>query len=194
MYLDKTAVDNAAELKEIENFKEKGSKPKPKIEDENWKARTGDGELTLSDLKKRQREELNEQMEESQQKRFKIVNFTSEDSHVVGEKKLFSYYCSICGEHCISSEANCLTLPRRKTDKAAALDEAKHFHKKYANFGEKILLRRKSGVEKQYRFYCRQCRQPLGYRSNPPKETSKFTYFFDKALVSEQSKAIAFRK
>lgn len=42
-----------------------------------------------------------------------------------------------------------------------ALEEAVHFHKKYANFGEKILLRRPNGVEKQYRFYCRQCRRPL---------------------------------
>jgi len=197
MYLDKDAVDNAEDLATLEKFKSGGNKQgqvKPRIEDDNWRARTAEGELTLSDLKRRQREELNEQLEESQQKRFKIVNFTSEDSHLVGEKQLFSFYCSICGEHGVTSEVDCFKLPRRRTDKAIAMEESVHFHKKYANFGERILLRRQNGVEKQYRFYCRQCRQPLGYRPNPPRETSKFTYFFDKALVSEQSAAIAFHK
>merc|ERR1711957_591211 len=108
---------------------------------------------------------------------------TSEDSIVVGEKQLFSFYCSICGEHCVTCDADCNTMPRRKTDKAIALEEAMYFHKKYANFGERILLRRQNGVERQYRFYCIQCRQPLGYRPNPPAETCKYTYFYDKALV-----------
>ncbi|CAK0879288.1 unnamed protein product [Prorocentrum cordatum] len=122
------------------------------------------------------------------------MNFTSEDTTLVGERRLFSFYCSICGEHCVTSETDCFRLPRRSTDKAYAMDEAVHFHKKYANFGERILLRRPGGVEKQYRFYCRQCRQPLGYRPSPPQETSRFTYFYDDAMVTEQSAAVAFQK
>merc|ERR1712048_1050266 len=109
-------------------------------------------------------------------------------------KKLFTFYCSICGELSVTCDADVKVMPRRSTDSAIALDEAMFFHKKYANFGERILLRRQNGVEKQYRFYCRQCRQPLGYRSSPPTETSKFTYFYDKALVRNQAQAVSFRK
>merc|ERR1719353_2140598 len=115
-------------------------------------------------------------------KRFKITNFTSEDSNLTADKKLFSYYCSICGDHALTTDTDAFALPRRSTDKAMALDEAQHFHKKYANFGERILLRRRNGVERQYRFYCKQCRSPLGYRPSPPGETSKYSYFFSDAL------------
>mmetsp|Transcript_122262 Transcript_122262/g.346627 ORF Transcript_122262/g.346627 Transcript_122262/m.346627 type:complete len:206 (+) Transcript_122262:85-702(+) len=200
----------SADLAEVEKFKNAmtgDERPAPRVaapegpgtgrykgDDPSWHAKTTEGETTLAEIKRRQREELAEQLEEGQQKRFKIVNFTSEDSNVIGEKTLFSLYCSICGEHCIASEIDCFQLPRRSTDKAMALEEALHFHKKYANFGERILLRRQNGVEKQYRFYCRQCRQPLGYRPSPPTETSRFTYFYDNALVSEQSAAVAFQK
>merc|ERR1712039_438746 len=120
-------------------------------DDPNWRAKTTEGETTLADIKRKQREQMAEQLEEAGQKRFKIMNYTSEDSTVVGEKRLFSFYCGICGEHCITSEVDCFKLPRRSTDRAMALDEAVHFHKKYANFGERILLRRQNGVEKQYR-------------------------------------------
>uniref|UniRef100_A0A7S1LNM7 STEEP1 domain-containing protein n=1 Tax=Alexandrium catenella TaxID=2925 RepID=A0A7S1LNM7_ALECA len=194
---------HAQDLAEVEKFQNQ-SKPqaaqaqaptgKYKGDDPNWRAKTTDNEMTLADIKRRQREELAEQLEEGQQKRFKIVNFTSEDSTVVGERRLFSFYCSICGEHCVTSETDCFKLPRRSTDKAMALEEAATFHKKYANFGERILLRRQNGVEKQYRFYCRQCRQPLGYRNSPPAETAKFSYFYDYSLVGDQSAAIAFQK
>merc|ERR1711862_1037375 len=156
--------------------------------------KTAEGEMTLAELKRRQREELAEELEEGVSKRFKIQNFTSEDSILVGDKKLFTCYCSICGELAVTCDADVKTLPRRSTDRALALDEAMYFHKKYANFGEKILLKRQNGVEKQFRFYCRQCRQPLGYRSSPPTETSKFSYFYKDGLAEEQSMALAFKK
>jgi len=167
---------------------------KLKGDDPNWRIKTGEGETTLADIKKRAREDLAEAQEEGVSRKFKIVNFTSEDSVVVGEKHLHSHYCSICGEHCVAADTKLLKLPRRATDRAFALDEAVHFHKKYANFGERILLKRPNGVEKQYRFYCRQCRQPLGYRPSPPTETSKFSYFYHDALVPEQGHAVAFSK
>mmetsp|Transcript_29283 Transcript_29283/g.80182 ORF Transcript_29283/g.80182 Transcript_29283/m.80182 type:complete len:198 (+) Transcript_29283:95-688(+) len=180
-----------------ENYKNKANeKPgaAPGLDDPNWRAKTTEGEMTLADIKRRQREELAEELEEGVNKRFRIVNYTSEDSIVVGEKKLFTFYCSICGELCITSDADVKTMPKRSTDSAIALDEALYFHKKYANFGEKILLRRQNGVEKQYRFYCRQCRQPLGYRPNPATETCKFSYFYKDSLVEEQGRAVAFQK
>merc|ERR1719181_1298552 len=190
----------SAENKELDAFSSKkqktedgGKKYQSKGEDPNWRVKTADGESTLADIKRRQREELAEQLEEGQQKRFKIVNFTSEDSNVVGDKTLFSFYCAICGEHALTSDVDVQSLPRRNTDKAMCLDEAMYFHKKYANFGEKILLRRQNGVEKQFRFYCKQCRQPLGYRPSPPTETSKFSYFYNDSLVEDQSAAVAFK-
>lgn len=185
---------------EVERFQNKGinlasaGKKGVSSDDPNWRVKTVEGETTLADVKRRQREEIAEQLEDSTLKRFKIVNFTSEDSIVIGEKSLRSFYCSICGEHSVASEMDVSKLPRRSTDRAKALDEAAHFHKKYVNFGERILLRRQNGVERQYRFYCKQCRQPLGYRPNPPSETSKFTYFYPTALVEDQSSAIAFKK
>merc|ERR1711924_60213 len=90
----------------------KGPVGRHKEDDPNWRAKTAEGESTLADIKRRQREELIESLEESQQKRFKITNFTSEDSHVVGEQKLLSLYCQICGEHCLTSEVDCMKLPR----------------------------------------------------------------------------------
>jgi len=196
-------VDTTVELEEVEKYRK--SRPlgeddsdkrggKLRGDDPNWKIKVGEGQETLADVKRRQREELAEALEEGVQKRYKIVNFTSEDSHVVNEKKLFSFYCSICGEHAVASDIDILTMPRRSTDNAIALEEAVYFHKKYANFGERILLRRQNGVEKQYRFYCRQCRQPLGYRSSPPTETSKYSYFYNGAVVTSQSAAVAFQK
>merc|ERR1712216_878180 len=107
-----------------------------------------------------------------------------------GEKKLFTCYCSICGELCVTCDGDVNTMPKRSTDSAIALDEAMYFHKKYANFGEKILLRRQNGVEKQYRFYCKQCRQPLGYRPSKANEVSKYTYFYNDSLVEDQSSAV----
>lgn len=195
--------ENSAELVQVEKFKTAGRAVVDKapelsryapVDDPTWQAKTADGESTLADIKRRQREELAEQLEEGTQKRFKIVNFTSEDSHVVGEKRLYSAYCSICGEHAVAGDVDLFGLPKRKTDSALALDEAMYFHKNYANFGERMLLRRQNGVERQYRFYCRHCRALLGYRSSPPKETSKYSYFFKIALVQEQSHAEAFRK
>merc|ERR1711934_131199 len=101
--------------KELDAF---GSRPtvdgraegKCKADDPNWRIKTVDGEATLADIKRRQREELAEALEEGQQKRFKIVNFTSEDSNVIGEKTLYSFYCAICGEHAITSDVDCHSL------------------------------------------------------------------------------------
>merc|ERR1719478_1838600 len=105
---DETGAANLSS-KDSKSYKFKGDDP-------NWKAKTASGEATLADIKRRQREDLQEQLEESQTKRFKIVNFTSEDSHVVGEKTLYSFYCAICGEHCVTSDADCFKLPKRSTD------------------------------------------------------------------------------
>mmetsp|Transcript_29794 Transcript_29794/g.68621 ORF Transcript_29794/g.68621 Transcript_29794/m.68621 type:complete len:206 (+) Transcript_29794:68-685(+) len=196
-------TDDSLEAQQVENFRsatgakssgDAGPSGKSKGDDPNWHAKTSDGEWTLAAIKRRQREEVAEQLEESTQKRFKIVNFTSEDSIVVGEKSLYSYYCSICGEHSMTTDVEIHTLPRRKTDGANALDESVYFHKKYCNFGEKLLLRRPGGVEKQFRFYCKQCRQPMGYRPSPPKEVAKYSYVMKGTLVTEQSLAIAFQK
>eukprot|EP00434_Breviolum_minutum_P020856 symbB.v1.2.018397.t1/scaffold1435.1/size118962/2 len=170
-----------------------GAFDRMKGDDPNWRVKTAEGQATLADIKKRRRDELEEAQEEGVSRKFKIVNFTSEDSAVVGEKTIISHYCSICGEHCVAADTKIIKLPRRRTDKSFALEEAMHFHKIYANFGERILLKRAAGVEQQYRFYCRQCRQPLGYRTRPQSETSKFSYFYSDALVEQQSHAIVLR-
>eukprot|EP00930_Biecheleria_cincta_P057959 TRINITY_DN43824_c0_g1_i1.p1 TRINITY_DN43824_c0_g1~~TRINITY_DN43824_c0_g1_i1.p1 ORF type:complete len:225 (+),score=39.69 TRINITY_DN43824_c0_g1_i1:88-675(+) len=170
-----------------------GAFDRMKGDDPNWRIKTVDGQATLADIKKRRRTELEVAQEESVSRKFKITNFTSEDSAVTGDKSVVSHYCSICGEHCVAADAKIAKLPKRSTDKSFALDESAYFHKKYANFGERILLKRPNGVEKQFRFYCRQCRQPLGYRSAPESQTCKYSYFYQNSLVEEQSAAIALR-
>eukprot|EP00440_Ansanella_granifera_P021277 gb/GFBE01023097.1/.p1 GENE.gb/GFBE01023097.1/~~gb/GFBE01023097.1/.p1 ORF type:complete len:200 (+),score=49.38 gb/GFBE01023097.1/:1-600(+) len=198
------SLDDDAELKAYSQGSLGGSKgaaeerkggawDRMKGDDPNWRLKTVDGQATLADIKKRRRDELEEAQEEGTSRKFKIVNHTSEDSAVLGEKTLFSHYCSICGEHCVAADCKISKLPKRSTDRAFALEESSHFHKKYANFGERILLKRPNGVEKQYRFYCRQCRQPIGYRPSPENNTSKFSYFYQDSLVDEQSGAIALR-
>merc|ERR1719265_1449033 len=109
---------------EVERFQNKGqaavgaAKKGISADDPNWRIKTVEGATTLADVKRRQREEIAEQLEDSTLKRFKIVNFTSEDSIVVGERNLRSFYCSICGEYSVASEADVAKLPRRSTDKA----------------------------------------------------------------------------
>eukprot|EP01068_Selenidium_serpulae_P019029 Selendium_serpulae@DN6503_c0_g1_i8.p1 len=60
-------------------------------------------------------------------KRFKIVNYTSADSHLTtedgqAERTLTTYYCSACGTHCLISNVNIAKIPKRQTDGSLALN------------------------------------------------------------------------
>ncbi|KAF8822132.1 hypothetical protein IE077_000945 [Cardiosporidium cionae] len=147
---------------------------------------------TLADIKRKNQEEVEALRDEAHLKRFRILNYTSEDSQIhKTERSLKTFYCCVCGAHCLITDANLAELEKRNTDGSIALEEQKWFSKKYIVPADRFLLKRSFGVDVQYRFKCKDCGFTLGYRSVPASEDAKYTYFFARALVSEQSSASA---
>jgi len=102
------------------------------------------------------------------------------------------YYC-ICGEFILVIDKSLATLPRRKTDGAIIVrsqdsDDGKaRVFKLNANAGEPILLERKGGHERQFRFHCPRCTLPIGYQSTPlPVKSGPFVYIGAGALTQMQ--------
>eukprot|EP00922_Rhytidocystis_sp_ex-Travisia-forbesii_P046705 GHVS01069635.1.p1 GENE.GHVS01069635.1~~GHVS01069635.1.p1 ORF type:complete len:188 (+),score=41.36 GHVS01069635.1:222-785(+) len=77
---------------------------------------------SLLAIRRRDKAELEDSRDEAHLKRFRIVNYTSEDSEVgLSESKLRTYYCSVCGSHALIVNADLEDLPTRTTDAAIAL-------------------------------------------------------------------------
>ncbi|KAF4655920.1 hypothetical protein FOL46_008068, partial [Perkinsus olseni] len=161
-------------------------------------------EPTLLDLKHRHLESIRKDREEMQDqdggyKRFQMEEYTSEDSHLKSKGKLVQYYCSLCGQMALVTDCPLSELPKRSTDGALALDENKHFHKKYLALGQRVCLDRANDkIEIQYRYNCKnnRCGIPIAYRTTleDTGETgaSLFTYIIKGSLLKEQSKAARF--
>ncbi|KAF4694617.1 hypothetical protein FOZ60_007584 [Perkinsus olseni] len=159
---------------------------------------------TLLDLKHRHLESIRKDREEMQDqdggyKRFQMEEYTSEDSHLKSKGKLIQYYCSLCGQMALVTDCPLSELPKRSTDGALALDEKKHFHKKYLALGQRVCLDRANDkIEIQYRYNCKnnRCGIPIAYRTTleDTGETgaSLFTYIIKGSLLKEQSKAARF--
>jgi len=147
---------------------------------------------SLAAIRRRQKEEAEETIEQRHLQRVKLLNYTSEDSHITRtEKQLRTYYCEVCGTHSLVTDADLSSLPTRTSDGAAALEEAEYFVKRYMNEGDKVLIMRGTGVETQYRYVCKECGMVLAYRPAPEPDECKYSYFFPDALIEEQSRAKA---
>ena len=84
-------------------------------------------------------------------------------------------------------------LPRRQTDSAIIIrcqdsGEAKsRVFKLNGSSMDPILLERKGGYERQYRFACPRCALPVAYQTNPPPAKSgEFLYILPGALTQVQ--------
>eukprot|EP00922_Rhytidocystis_sp_ex-Travisia-forbesii_P046713 GHVS01069644.1.p1 GENE.GHVS01069644.1~~GHVS01069644.1.p1 ORF type:complete len:205 (+),score=30.65 GHVS01069644.1:166-780(+) len=145
---------------------------------------------SLLAIRRRDKAELEDSRDEAHLKRFRIVNYTSEDSEVgLSESKLRTYYCSVCGSHALIVNADLEDLPTRTTDAAIALKNKQFFHKLYLNKLETVYLNRGNGAERQQRYGCKDCGFPLAYTPTEDPMCSEYTYLYSDALVAEQSKA-----
>ncbi|EGO02201.1 hypothetical protein SERLA73DRAFT_159213 [Serpula lacrymans var. lacrymans S7.3] len=102
------------------------------------------------------------------------------------------YYC-LCGEFILVIDKSLATLPRRKTDGAIIIrsqdsDAGKAIvFKLNANPIDPVLLERKGGHERQYRFSCPRCQLLVGYQSTPPPvKTGPYLYIYSGALTQTQ--------
>eukprot|EP00918_Siedleckia_nematoides_P106521 GHVU01232469.1.p1 GENE.GHVU01232469.1~~GHVU01232469.1.p1 ORF type:complete len:231 (+),score=33.49 GHVU01232469.1:77-769(+) len=153
------------------------------------------GELrTLADIKRRVRQDFEE--EEPGFRRFKTLNYSSDDSHLQDAKRLRTYYCAVCGTHALVSDADIADAPKRLTDGAYVIDEEKVFLRPYMDPGPRVLLKRPRGVEIQHRKQCRDCALPLAYKSDPPKDkpSAALMYVFPEALTQAQTASLAMRE
>jgi len=113
------------------------------------------------------RDDSDEDIEDAS-KRIKMRNYTAADS-LVAEKKLFTYYCALCGALCLVCEESIDKLPVRRTDSAIILQFGKFYYKQYLKQGEHKYIKREEGVEPQWRWHC-SCGVRVGYQCVPFEE------------------------
>ena len=97
------------------------------------------------------------------------------------EKSLNVYYC-LCGQMSLILDYNLDRLPLRTTDNARVIDGNKRVYK--LHIAEKqnddiVYIERDNGVEKQYRYYCKNCSLLIFYKHNP---NSKILFVVQGAL------------
>ncbi|CAM8912638.1 unnamed protein product [Rhodiola kirilowii] len=110
--------------------------------------------------------------------------YSSEDAAREGsDSDLFVYYCKHCSSHVLITDTQLQKLPKRKTDKAYALNKTKHLARLNIEEAGKVLLKRGEGkLEKQFRMNCLGCGLLVCYRSEEDLETATFIYIVDGAL------------
>eukprot|EP00922_Rhytidocystis_sp_ex-Travisia-forbesii_P046724 GHVS01069658.1.p1 GENE.GHVS01069658.1~~GHVS01069658.1.p1 ORF type:complete len:230 (-),score=26.74 GHVS01069658.1:467-1156(-) len=171
------------------------SEPPPVVRTEGNKEPDKESATSLLAIRRRDKAELEDSRDEGHLKRFRIVNYTSEDSEVgLSEAKLRTYYCAVCGCHALIVDADLLDLPTRSTDAAIALRRNQFFHKLYLDKLDTIYLNRGNGAERQQRYGCKDCGFPLAYTPAEDLACSEYTYLYPDGLVSEQSKASALQQ
>ena len=77
---------------------------------------------------------------------------------------LLSYHCTFCHAFCLVVDRTLALLPHRSTDGAAILVTADRHFRLRLDKGEVKAVRRARGVEKQWRWKCRQCALPVVYQ------------------------------
>eukprot|EP01069_Polyplicarium_translucidae_P001809 Polyplicarium_translucidae@DN1813_c0_g1_i3.p1 len=144
---------------------------------------------TLLDIKRRARKEREAELDDSSYRKVRVLDFVAQDFSPT-ERRLHTYYCSVCGAHCLVTDGAFDELPRRRDDGSLALHNRRFHKKNVLEDSVEVRLRRKDGVEVQSRFKCKDCEFPLGYVPVPPNE---FCYFFKDAVIADQMQALALR-
>ena len=101
------------------------------------------------------------------------------------DEALNVYFCMCCGESALilgNAKQSLNSLPRRKTDGAYVLDKESTVFKLKTNQGEKKLLKREKGYERQHRLVCGSCGVFVAYRS---EEESPITFVLPDALGAQ---------
>ena len=96
-----------------------------------------------------------------------MINWSNKNEKTNEEKKIFPYYCSLCGSNVLVSDQLLETMPRRKTDESIIALISKIFFKSYLVKDKLIVVRRNiNKYEKQYRYACPTCGVFVAYQSN----------------------------
>ncbi|SBT50416.1 conserved Plasmodium protein, unknown function [Plasmodium ovale wallikeri] len=150
-------------------------------------------EVSLLEIKRKVQNEQEALKDDNKQRKFRILNYTSKDSIVNKiEKDFLVYFCFVCGYNCLISEIDINHLPKRKTDGSIIFPFKKITHKKFHKTqNEKIKIKRKEGVETQYRILCKECTVPIGYVTNL-QEDNAHIYYYDYSLLKDQTKCKLF--
>ncbi|XP_064542183.1 STING ER exit protein [Drosophila montana] len=110
-----------------------------------------------------------------------VCSDTKDQEEYTEEKPLNIYYC-LCGKMSLILDCTLEQLPLREADNARVIDANEHANKLTYNPAPRMIyIRRKGkGIEKQYRYSCRNCSLPLYYRHN---SDSHVTFVMSNALV-----------
>jgi hypothetical protein len=137
--------------------------------------------ITLAKIKQKSQEREYEVVDDPIG-RIKLKNYTHEDSALTYEKPLNLYYCSLCGAHLLVTTSPLTGLVRRRSDQAIILSESQDIQfQRYFKPGDTVGIRRKNGIEVQYRWNCKECNIPIAYQ-NLPHNT-----FFPNEIASSSS-------
>ena len=100
--------------------------------------------------------------------RIKLKIYSSDDSSLVHEKPLQVYYCSLCGAYNLVTTASLSTLKVRRTDRAIIVpDDQRIRFQRYFCAGKTVVVKRRAGLEKQWRWNCKECGVLLAYQCFP---------------------------
>ncbi|KAG1148688.1 hypothetical protein G6F38_003329 [Rhizopus arrhizus] len=109
---------------------------------------------------------------------------TQQEQH---SKTLYVYYC-LCSEFLLVIDADLRQLPRRRTDNSFIVSNVRRTYKLSAEAGDCVLLKRRDGYEKQYRYHCPRCELPVAYEMNEQRKSGAYTYILEGALTDVQGK------
>ncbi|ORZ07636.1 hypothetical protein BCR42DRAFT_383303 [Absidia repens] len=100
-------------------------------------------------------------------------------------QKLQIYYC-LCSEFLMVIDAELQLLPRRKSDNAIIVDNRQRTYKLNAEPKQPVILKRRDGFEKQYRYHCPRCELFIAYEMKEERKSDHYTYIVDAALTDVQ--------
>jgi len=104
----------------------------------------------------------------------------------IRDENLNVCFCLCCGESVLilGPGVEMKSLPRRKTDGAYVLERGTAVFKLNAKPGDKKLLKREKGFERQYRLNCWNCRVPIAYACEEAEKPA-LTYILPDALGAQ---------
>lgn len=124
-------------------------------------------------------------------KRFSTNDVSSDTLRQVRDYSLKTYYCMACGTICLilQSKRELGDFPSRRTDKSLVVDRAKFIKKNRLVNGPVKLLKRKGGLERQFRLNCPGCNLFCAYHSTA--QGCPYLYVLDRALTAESNVLMA---